>query len=380
MPKRKYLILLLAFSFGIKLVYLGMSVALTKDKMHGNVFEKYIQTTRKYDAYWYEKITNNGYSKVTKKVDLGFSNAQDFKQSEWAFFPFYPKLMSGMKSIFGTTYNSSAFFLSLLFSYLSLVGMYWFGLIFLKEERKALFATCILFCFPFSFYFSMFYTEALFFTFLIFSFIAIHYKKHIWLTLLLVPLILLRPNGLVLLLPLFLYFLEQNDLLKKWKVDWGKLFSKKELFLASAFLSGPLAFAIYCLYQYQMTGFHFAFSIAQVGWYREAMFPLFAFFRKGDLATQFNSIYTIIVFVYTFSIRKKLPLSLNVLIWISLILPLCSGSVASMTRFISIIFPLFLILSTQINQLKYRNGLLILLFGLHLFSFSTWILNMVISN
>lgn len=378
--KTKYILFLLAFSIGIKLVYLVLSVSLSEETLYGSIYEKYIQTARKYDAYWYEKITENGYPKVSNKKDLGYANEKEFKQSEWAFFPFYPKLMSGMKSSLGMNYNSAAFFLSLLFSFLSMLGMFWFSLIYLKNNKKAFQATILLFIFPFSFYFSMFYTEALFFCFLIFSFIAIHYKKHIALSLLIVPLILLRPNGLVLLFPLFIYFLEQNDLLSIWKVNWKNLFSKKKLILASAFISGPITFLLYCFYQYKMTGYPFAFSIAQAGWYRELMFPLLALFRKGDLATQFNSIYTLLVIVYAFSIRKKLPLSLNTLLWISIILPLCSGSVTSMTRFISIIFPLFLILSCQLDNFKFKNSIIILIIGLHFLSFSTWILNMVISN
>jgi hypothetical protein len=356
-----------------------MSISFSEEKLYGNVYEQYIQSVRKYDAYWYEKIANNGYPQVKDKKDLGYANEKDFKQSEWAFFPFYPKLIQGMKA-FGMSYNSAAFFLSLLFSFLSLAGMYWFGLIFFKEEKKALFSTLLLFCFPFSFYFSMFYTEALFFTFLIFSFIAIHYKKHLILSLLIIPLILLRPNGLVLLFPLFLYFMEQNNLLNKWTVNWRELFSKKKLIFASAFVTGPIAFGLYCFYQYKMTGFPFAFSIAQAGWYREFMFPLLAFFRKGDLATQFNSIYTILAILYAISIRKRLPLSLNTLIWISLILPLCSGSVTSMTRFLSLIFPIFLIMSSQLFSFKYKYAALLLILALHLLSYSTWVLNMVISN
>lgn len=169
MPKSKHLLLLFAFSIGIKLVYLSMSVTFSKEKMYGNGYEKYIQTARKYDAYWYEKITNTGYPKISDKKDLGYANEKDFKQSEWAFFPFYPKLISGMKNAFGMNYNSAAFFLSLLFSYLSIVAMYWFSLIFLKDERNALFATLLLFCFPFTFtfrcstpkrYFSLFYSLA----------------------------------------------------------------------------------------------------------------------------------------------------------------------------------------------------------------------------
>ncbi len=348
--------------------------------MYGNVYEKYIQTVRKYDAFWYQKITENGYPKANSKKEIGYSNGKEFKQSEWAFFPFYPKLMNGMNRALGLNYNSSAFILSLLFSFLSLIGMYWFSLLFFKNDNQALFATFLFFLFPFSFYFSMFYTEALFFTFLIFSFIAIHFKKNLALSLLIIPLILLRPNGLVLLIPLFIYFLEQNNLLTKWKVNWSKLFTKTNGIWIFAFLTGPIAFALYCFYQYKMTGYPFAFSIAQAGWYREFMFPLLAFFRKGDTATQFNSVYTIVVIVYAFSIRKKLPLSMNALIWISLILPLCSGSVTSMTRFISIIFPISLIFAGQIEKIKFKIPILILITTLHLLSFSTWVFNMVISN
>jgi hypothetical protein len=64
-----------------------------------------------------------------------------------------------------------------------------------------------------------------------------------------------------------------------------------------------------------MTGYYFAFSIAQAGWYREFMFPLFAFFRRGDFATQFNSVYTILVIILSAMIWKKLPLSMNLLAW-----------------------------------------------------------------
>ncbi|MFA7274541.1 MAG: hypothetical protein WC044_11760 [Crocinitomicaceae bacterium] len=376
----KYIFLLLLFSLGIKVVYLIVNVTFAEEPLYGNVYEKYIQTTRKYDAYWYQKIAENGYPIVTKKIDLGYANAKDFKQSEWAFFPLYPKLLAGMKNVLGMGYASAAFVLSLLFSFLSMLGMFWFGLLFLKNEQNALYATVLLFCFPFAFYFSMFYTEALFFTFLIFSFIAIHFKRQVLLSFLIIPLILLRPNGLFLLIPLFVYYLEQNNLLVKWKLDWQNVKSKKTILTSLAFLTGPIAFLLYCYYQYKMTGFPFAFSIAQAGWYREFMFPLLAFFRKGDLATQFNSIYSIFAILFAFSIRKKLPISLNLLIWISLILPLCSGSVTSMTRFISIIFPFFLVLGKQIAMSNKKYLWLVILLGFHLLTFVTWVQNLVISN
>ena len=68
-----------------------------------------------------------------------------------------------------------------------------------------------------------------------------------------------------------------------------------------------------------MTDHYFAFIKAQAGWYKEFMFPLLSLFRRGDLATQFNSVYTILFMLLAIVMAKKLPLSLNVLIWIKYI-------------------------------------------------------------
>ena len=128
-----------------------------------------------------------------------------------------------------------------------------------------------------------------------------------------------------------------------------------------------------------MTGYFFAFSIAQAGWYRELTFPLLSFFRRGDLATQFNSIFTILVIIYAIWNRKKLPFSLNVLILVSLLLPLFSGSVTSMTRFVSVIFPLFLILSSYIQKSNFKYTILFLVLSLHFLSLYGWIIDHPIS-
>ena len=72
-------------------------------------------------------------------------------------------------NIFNISFDTSAFIWSILFSLLSVLGIYWFGLIFFRGQLLALFCTLIIFCFPFSFYYSMFYTEAVFMTFTIFQ-------------------------------------------------------------------------------------------------------------------------------------------------------------------------------------------------------------------
>jgi len=375
----KHIIILILFSLGLKLCYVFFPYATNLNNKELSAYNQYIDSVKKNDSFWYELITEKGYSKITNKRDLGYSEGKDFKQSEWAFFPLYPMLNALTIKTLGVNYNTSALFWSIFFSILSLIGLYQFGIIFFKNSGQALFNTLVLFCFPFSFYFSMFYTEALFFTFLIYSFICIHHKNYFLLTLLLIPLTLLRPNGIILLLPLYLFFLERNGMVNKFNFNWKDILSFKNILKSTAFLSSPVVFFIYCWYQYKMTGYFLAFSIAQDGWYRELTFPLLSFFNRGDLATQFNSFFTIIVIIYAFLIRKKLPLSLNTFVFISILLPLCSGSVTSMTRFVSILFPLFLILSSFVYKLKGRYLILVVMLILHFFSYYGWTINNPIS-
>ena len=375
----KQILILILFSIGIKFLYLLFPIITNQNEPGKSLYDQYISIVKKNDSYWYQKIALDGYSKISNKKDLGYSEGADFKQSEWAFFPFYPASIALVSKVFDLSFNNSALILSIFFSILSILGLYWFGIIFFKDRLFAFFNALVLFSFPFSFYYSTFYTEALFFTFMIYSFISIHYKRYFLLALLLIPLTLVRANGIIIIIPLYLYFLEQNGILKKFKINWGELFDSKNLIRSLAFISAPLAFLAYCFYQYKMTGYFFAFSIAQDGWYRELTFPLLSFFRSGDLATQFNSIFTILVIIYAVWNRNKLPFSLNMLILFSLLLPLSSGSVISMTRFVSVIFPLFIVLSLSLQSLKHKYLIIFVFLVVHFLSLYAWIINLPIS-
>jgi hypothetical protein len=92
-----------------------------------------------------------------------------------------------------------------------------------------------------------------------------------------------------------------------------------------------------------MTGYFNAYSIAQKGWTKFLTFPLLALFRGGAIELQFNSVYVILVLLFAIYSIRKLPLSLNVFIWINLMMPLCAGSTTSMSRYIAALFPLFLV-------------------------------------
>ena len=371
--KVKNILKLVTASLLLKIAYLFFAFIIL-----GNAeilsLDGYIGITKRNDTGWYEKIATNWYPRVTDKIELGYSNKADYKQSEWAFFPFYPGLNRMCIKWFNVDFNLSGFIWSMLFSVLALSGFYIFCKLFINESKKAFYYSLVFLLLPFHYYFSMMYSEGIFLTFLIFSFISIHTRKYLYIPILMIPLVLARPNGIVAMIPLYLYFLEKNNIVSKKYFDFTLLFSRKNILQSLLFLTGPLAFIAWLMYQKQMTGYCFAFSIAQAGWYREFMLPFLSFFRRGDFATQFNSWYTLLIIFLSIFMWKKLPLSLNLLIWTSLLLPLCSGSMTSMPRFTSIIFPITIIYGDWFYSTKYKYAILLVLFSLQLFTFYYWLI------
>jgi len=322
-----------------------------------------------HDSGWYERIAKDGYPRIAPSGDIGSSEGKQFHQTEWAFFPVYPLTVRAVMWISGADFTHAAFPLAILYCFLCFVAFYFLNIKVLNaSEERAFFRTFVFALLPFNYYFSMNYTEALFFILMAFSFIAIKENKLWLLSLLLIPLAIVRANGLVICIPLYFYFLETRGR-SLFKMD-------KATFLSSFyFITAPLAFAAYCLYQKQMTGMYFAFSAAQAGWYRQTMWPFLSLFRSGDLASQFNSIYVLLYVMVIILFRKKFPLSLNLLLWVSILLPLSSGSVGSIQRFLIVVFPFTILICDAIERINYRKIVWPALFVLHLVTFYLWIVS-----
>jgi hypothetical protein len=375
---KKHLLSIILLSVLMKVVYIVFAFSIkqyTGDEVVGSKFNDVLSIFQRNDSYWYKEIVKHGYQKIKNPIELGYVGKDKVIQSSWAMFPVYPLTIKGISTLFQLNFIQSAFIISLLFSALSYILFYIICTsLFSLSAKIAWRNTLIFIVFPFHYYFSMYYTEAMYFSFLAIAFLSIHHRKYWLLCLTLIPLTLVRPNGIVSVLPLFLYFLEKEGGYPFW-LNQLKTFNLKRMLSFGWFLSAPISLIIYCLYQKHMTNFYFAYVKAQVGWNKDFMFPLLALFRSGDLSSQFNSVYTILVFVFSFLIRKKIPLSFNILVWISLLLPLSSGSVLSMPRFISILFPLFVLLGSKISIQKYYIGIIVLLLAFHFWSFYPWLIS-----
>jgi len=371
----KKLIAILAIALLLKVIYFGFALTVGKAGENGTKpmsFKAFTQIYERNDSGWYLNIAESWYPKVNSRIELGYSHDADYRQSSWAFFPLYPLLLRVTHCTTGMNVHLAGFFWAILFSLLSFVLFFRFCKEFGIEENQSFFLTLVLMFFPFHYYFSVLYTESIYFTFLVAGFLCLNSKKYLLLSLATMLLVLTRPNGIFMLIPLWVYFLEKKGILQGYKIQW-KSFDRITLFQSLAFLPGFLVFIAYCFYQKQMTNEYFAFSIAQAGWYRRFMFPVLAFFRQGDFGTQFSSFYGIAAIILAVFAWKRFPLSLNIFIWISLILPLCSGSVISIERFISIIFPFTILIGTWLYKNPARNWFLAGLFCLQMVTFYFWL-------
>lgn len=366
---------ILSVAIGIKLLYVVFALLVSHFIVELYVafnLDSIIFAFKRNDSWWYEKIVNGWYPKVSDIRELGeCSDNPEFSQSPWAFFPFYPALLRGVKTVLGITFEQSAFIVSIIFSLAGFLGFYKLSNLHFKNSSQATTGTILLILVPFHLFFSTFYTEALFLAFVTWAFVFIKTKRYVFLPLVLIPLALLRPNGIVVTLPLFLYYLEETNILQKFSIELKEV-SWKKVLNALYLTAIPMAFGFYCWYQYEMTGFWKAFAIAQNGWCRFFGFPLFSLFRETDLGAIVNSIYVVLAMLFSILIWKKIPISFSVFVWLNILLPL-STSVTSMPRYISVIFPIWIMAGHYLHQSKWKKIILWSLVPFHLAFFFLWV-------
>lgn len=366
---------LLLISICIKLSYFFTAYILDRSSVLPlNIIvdaDGFLSVFNKNDAGWYLRIVENGYPHIkNQEVLRGFVDGH-LEQNSWAFFPLFPFLIYIVASLFHISATIAAFIIIFLFSTACFILFYKCAQIFLKDDGKAWYCTLLFIVFPFNYYYSMFYTESVFFTFMLGAILAIYYKKLYWLLLLLPALVLSRPNGMVVAFVLYIYFFCQY---------WKNMFSSvtfntaiKEIMKASIWFSVvPLTILVYGWYQYKITGDFFAFSTAQYGWDRHDIFPFLALFRKGDFQNQFNSIYVCVTLFFAILFYKKIPFSFQLLIWLTILLPLGKGSINSIPRYISILLPLYYIATQYLWRFRFKHQFLVILYILQLGNLYFW--------
>lgn len=331
-----------------------------------------LDALKRHDSYWYEKIATEGHSHITPE-QLGKCDGVVVEQSYYAFFPLYPATVGGFMKLTSLSFDVSAFLFSLIISVLLCYLIYKVALKLLDDERLAFAGSLMFLILPFNYYFSMYYTEGLFVVLLLASILSILEKRWLAMTFFASCMVLVRPNGFLSLPVLAILALEKNE--TGFDLSWLK-WQRIKAFPFFYFIIPSLVFLGYCYYLYCMTGDFFAFKTAQRGWCKETTLPWIAFTRMSGPIEYFQATYLgFFALVALWNIKKLRP-SFNALIWITILVPLMTGSI-TLPRFISIlfVFPLLFAAWTASFKKYQQYGLYALIAALHMLSFYFWIIN-----
>ena len=373
---KDHYLLILVTALVLKLCYWSMSV--TEFKAFPESFSTdhpiHERTFIANDAIWYINIARWGYRDIETLDDLGCCRPDCFKQSEYAFFPLFPLSLNAIPLITGWDYAISSIIWSSLLSLLAFFCFYRISLHYLGSAKRALYSTLLFMVFPFHYFYSMVYTESLFMALLLLCIFGIIQRRSMLAVASYALLVLSRPNGIAMLLPLFIFLLEEQQRRRPgdglWNSLWGAI--RRSWIL----VPGVLVFGGYCYHLYIQTGFPLAFAHAQAGWCKETLFPLLHLFRSGELYAQVNSFYTLafLMLAVYLTVRRSLRGSYLLIIWMGLLIPL-SSSIVSMPRYISAIFPFFLWLGAQMPIGRKAWMVLAVTAALQLVTYHFWIRN-----
>ncbi len=283
-----------------------------------------------WDANWYMSIAQHGYEWVAGQ------------QSSVAFFPLYPWLMHVLGWVLGGQYLLAGILVSIFCFCGGLVFLYRLVLADFDESIASR-TIWLLAIFPTSFFFNAIFTESLF---LLTSVACFYYgRKGRWAAAGVWGLLasLTRISGLLLLVPLAYEFLSQRN--------FSPVKSLRPALLWLTLV--PAGVAIYSVYLYFGFGQPFAFAQAQESGWGHVITPFWNSFvhdfsyliSRHELRVIWDGAATALMAVCAVLGLKKLPSSYTLYTFVSMLFPLAGGTMASMSRYVLVVFPIFVLLA-----------------------------------
>ena len=316
--------------FSLRYTYLGGHELISKENPNPYKKNPLLYFRSNFDGFHYISIARQGYG-----------------YAEQAFFPLYPNLIKSLNNLIknftttGVIISSSAF----------LVSLYFLAKLIALDQKQgvAKWTILALLAFPVSFFFTSVYTEGLFFLFIITSFYAA--RKKYWL---LAGIL----GGLAAYTRLVGIFLFPCLLIELWLQTRSVKKMIPLLFI-------PLGLGIFMTYLHQTTGDALAFIHVQKlfgqGRDEKIILPYQVFWRYLKMLVTVNRadpLYITIVgeaitgaIFFTLAIWSlfKQRLSYSLFNLGCLVLPTLSGSFTSLSRYVLICFPSFLLLGKWLS-------------------------------
>lgn len=273
---------------------------------------------------------------------LGIAQKGYSLDSRYAFFPLYPILINFLNKI-----TNNFFLAAILISIVSFfLGLHLLYALISKDLDKKIAekAVLALIFFPTSFYFLTVYSESLFFLLAVATFYFLRSNKIFFATVAALLASATRLAGVAVVFALIAHVYSSSGIKSKWFA-----------------LLSPLGFIAYCVFLYNQTSDPFYFITAEKNWQRSLSFPWVGFWETlknlttpGFITTYFNSVLDLLFAIFGVGLVIRsfrfLPLSYSLYSLVSIILPLITGTLLSMPRFLLVIFPVFILIGLTKNR------------------------------
>jgi hypothetical protein len=308
---------------------------------------KLAETFAAWDSGWYFDIAQRGY----------YFNASG--QSSIAFFPLYPLLMRALAWPFGGTpralwLSGMALSCACLFAGLTVLHqLTWKTAGGPEPARRTVLYVAV---FPFAYFFTQVYTESLFLLLSVSAVAAAVAARWGWAGLLGGLTALVRPNGVLIAVPLGLLALAGRP-------------RPAELARRVAALSAvPLGLAAFCAYSYRLSGDALGWLHAQSQWgYTVGNRPwvelmrlldaidsrgLYGYFFSDPLAPYYfvHGLVALVFVALVPSVFARLGLALGAYVAVSLCVPLTGNALEGIGRYAATLFPVFMLLGSVTSR------------------------------
>lgn len=250
-----------------------------------------------------------------------------------AFFPLYPLFVRS----FSLNLLLPPLYAGLVVNwFLTILGFHYLAKIIKQEFKKinTLGLLVVILCFPLSFFYLAFYSEALFFCLSVLTIYYYRRRNFFWCLVFLTLLTLTRMAGLALVGAILLDLYYNKEFKLKFLIPW-------------------LGIGGFALFGYLKTGVPLSIVYAETNWERIVTVPGFAIFnsltiilREGisykNYALVLDLLLVLVVLAVLFRSYKYLPRLYWYYALFSLLIPLSTSTFLSLPRFILVVFPLFI--------------------------------------
>ncbi len=339
-----------------------------------------INLPMKWDAGWYMGIALDGY----------YFNPNLDRQQNIAFFPAYPMLTRVGAALLGGRIMSASEVqgvnkteyayaqhrgLLLAGTIISLAAFLWsLGYLYhftreLIDEPTAIGAVLVACAYPFSLFFSAFYTESLFFLTMLGAFY--HFRRQEWWPAAAWGLVLglTRPNGCLLSIPLAWLALQQARESAK-----ALLPLKSDAFIRGLIVAAMpgIGMLLFSAYLYSLSGRPFVWMTAHEAWGRvyQGIDTLFAThlgiiaheglyeYSKGLPTDMLNAIAVVGALLAVWPIMRRVGVAYALIVLLMVLPPLAAGGFLSMGRVTSTLFPLFIYVGWRLRGTTRETAIL----------------------